>query len=596
MNIHTQLPGDGGGLSRASLGGIADYAITSGPAPEPAETPSERGRALDGFDTLTDEQARSVFASVIQPKFLHVLATLDCDVVHRTATSFLAYLHVVTESPAHATVQLPREWSTVADTIQLSGTTRRDTVTTRTMPRTLTGDCRDGATTQWPEAAAPVTVTTTVAATQSPVTLDRKKAAKQIRNTDNWPIPPDTLCEIAGHLADALVTESIDVINTIIDTDAMEGPQCATCTSNVTQLTKLLHPNAEATQLAIVYSSVKDDVIGIGFNCNCAINNLHVDRAVRILRDAIVQRIRSQATHIDRRDDFNRLVTLAFGKQLVTKDKDELQLFWAEIHLSYSKNPYCKKWGFLSKNDGDTIRRGKPRPPRRQGHGINKSNSTPNNNPHAWISPCTADDDDRRGEAASGDCSSWEPAFVSVAMPISDDHGYHIHHHHYYHTTIIGDGVPLTFHQQGDDDHPHYHDKAYSVGPTGELVGPPLYDSSNVSRTTPADQQRAPGVGLPCHDAGMHTTSAGGIPIGADALDSVHGPLLSHIFQNPVIFDSHHDSRATDQPCAQSDVPTAVSDRHMQTPAGFFLQHSSANNIRAVDPHRNHDANGGNHM
>ena len=580
MNIHTQLPGDGGGLSRASLGGTADYAITSGPAPEPAETPSERGCALDGFDTLTDEQARSVFASVIQPQFLHVLTTLDCDVVHRTATSFLAYFHVVTESPAHATTQLPREWSTVADTIQLSGTTRRDTVTTRTMPRTLTGDCRDGATTQWPEAAAPVTVTTTVAATQSPVTLDRKKAAKQIRNTDNWPILPDTLCEIAGHLANALVTESIDVIWRIIDTDAMEGPRCATCTSDVTQLTKLLHPNAEATKLAIVYNAVKDDAIGL--NCNCAINNHNVDRAIRILRDAIVQRIRSQAKPIDCRDAFELLVTLAFGKQLVTKDKDELKLFWAEIHLSYSKNPYCKKWGFLSNNDGDAIRRGKYRP-RRQGHGIKESNSTPNNNPHAWISPCTADDDDRRGEAASGDCSSWEPAFVSVAMPISDDHGYHIHHHHYYHTTIIGDGVPLTFRHQGDDDHPHYHNNAYSVGPTGEIVGPPLYDPSNVSRTTPADQQRAPGVGLPWHDAGMHTTSAGGIPIYADALDSVHGPLL------------HHDSLTTDQPRAQSDVPTAVSDRHMQTHA-LFLQHSGANNIWAADPRRNHDANEGNHM
>jgi hypothetical protein len=551
MNIPTPFPGDGGGNA---TGGTADDAITRGPATEPAEAPVELGRELDGIATLTDEQALSVLARVIQPQFLHVLTTLDWDVVHRMATSFLACFLAVTESPSAATTQLPGAWSTVAATIQLSGATQRDAVTTR-VANTLIGECLDGATTQSPRAAAPVTIATNVAATQLPVTFASNLATIQSQTNQEhyrqrWPIPPDTLRDMAGHLANAYITESISVINAIIVTDAKRQP-CAICTSNLTQLTNLLHPTAEATELA----TALDAVSTISSMCNCAINEQCVDRTIRVLRDAIVQRIRSQAKAIGSRTEFERLVGLAFGNALDSKDEQQLIDFWAQMHLSYSKNPYCRMWGFSSNNDETSKRRGKPRPRRRGDYTARSSKKSP----HASM-PYTTDDDDRRG-AESGACSSWEPAFVSVAQPQlhSADSGHHIHHHHHthhHHTNIIGHGVPLAFHHQGDDAHPPHHNNAYSVGTTGGIFVPPLYDPPNVSRTTPADQQSPPGVGLAWHAADMHTTSVRGLPIIADALDNVHDPLLTCILQEPVMRGAHNDSHTTDQPCAPSDVDT----------------------------------------
>ena len=552
MNIPTPFPGDGGGNA---TGGTADDAITRGPATEPAEAPVELGRELDGIATLTDEQALSVLARVIQPQFQHILTALDWDVVHRMATSFLACFLAVTESPSAATTELPGAWSTVADTIQLSGATQRDAVTT-SVANTLIGECLDGATTQLPGAAAPVTPATNVAATQLPVTFASNLATiqsqtNQEQHLQRWPIPPDTLRGMAGHLANAYITESISVINAIIVTDAKRQP-CAICTSNLTQLTNLLHPTAEATELA----TALDAVSTISSMCNCAINEQCVDRTIRVLRDAVVQRIRSHAKPIDSRTEFERFVGLAFGNALDSMDEQQVKDFWSQIHLAYSKNPYCRTWGFSSNNDDASKRRGKPRARRRDGYTAPSSKKSQ----HASM-PYTTDDDDCR-DAGSGACSSWDPAFVSVAQPQlhSADSGHHIHHHHHHthhhNTNIIGRGESLAFHHQGDDAHPPHHNNTYSVGPTGGIFVPPLYDPPNVSRTAPADQQSPPGVGLAWHAADMHTTSVRGLTIIADALNNVHDPLLTCIPQEPVMRGEHNDSHTTDQPCAPSDVDT----------------------------------------
>ena len=552
MNIPTPFPGDGGGNA---TGGTADDAITRGPATEPAEAPVELGRELDGIATLTDEQALSVLARVIQPQFQHILTALDWDVVHRMATSFLACFLAVTESPSAATTELPGAWSTVADTIQLSGATQRDAVTT-SVANTLIGECLDGATTQLPGAAAPVTPATNVAATQWPFTFASTLATiqsqtNQEQHLQRWPIPPDTLRGMAGHLANAYITESISVINAIIVTDAKRQP-CAICTSNLTQLTNLLHPTAEATELA----TALDAVSTISSMCNCAINEQCVDRTLRVLRDAVVQRIRSHAKPIDSRTEFERFVGLAFGNALDSMDEQQVKDFWSQIHLAYSKNPYCRTWGFSSNNDDASKRRGKPRARRRDGYTAPSSKKSQ----HASM-PYTTDDDDCR-DAGSGACSSWDPAFVSVAQPQlhSADSGHHIHHHHHHthhhNTNIIGRGESLAFHHQGDDAHPPHHNNTYSVGPTGGIFVPPLYDPPNVSHTTPADQQSPPGVGLAWHAADMHTTSVRGLTIIADALNNVHDPLLTCILQEPVMRGEHNDSHTTDQPCAPSDVDT----------------------------------------
>ena len=570
MNIPTPFPGDGGGNA---TGGTADDAITRGPATEPAEAPVELGRELDGIATLTDEQALSVLARVIQPQFLHVLTTLDWDVVHRMATLFLACFLAVAESPSAATTQLPGAWSTAAATIQMSGATQRDAVTT-SVANTLMGECLDGATIQLPGAAAHVAIAPNVAATQLPVTFASNLATIQSQTNQEhyrqqWPIPPDTLRDMAGHLANAYITESISVINAIIMTDAKRQP-CATCISKFTQLTHLLHPTAEATELATAWDAVST----ISSMCNCAINEQCVDRTIRVLRDAIVQRIRSQAKPIDSRTEFDRLVGLAFGNALDSKDEHQLLDFWAQMHLSYSKNPYCKMWGFSSNNDNTAKRHGKPRAKRRGDYTAQSSKTSQ----HASM-PNTTDDDGRR-DVGSGACSNWEPAFVRVAQPQphSDDYGHHIHHHHHHHThhnhtNIIGHGVSLTLHHQGDDAHPPHHNNAYSVGTAGEIFVPPLYDPPNVSHTTPADQQSPPGVGLAWHAADMHTTSVRGLPISADALDNVHDPLLTGILQEPVMRGAHNDSDTTDQPCAPSDVDTHADiggdgDVAYNTPAG----------------------------
>ena len=551
MNIPTHFPGDGGGNA---TGGTADDAITRGPATEPAEAPVELGRELDGIASLTDEQALSVLARVIQPQFLHVRTTLDWDVVHRMATSFLACFLAVTESPSAATTQLPGAWSTVADTIQLSGATHQDAVTT-SVANTQMGGCLDGATTQLPGAAAPGTTATNVAAIQLPVTFVSNLATiqsqtNQEHHLQHWPIPPDTLRDMAGHLAHAYITESISVINAIVMADATHQP-CAICTSKLTQLTNLLHPTDEATELA----TALDAVSTISSTCNCAINEQCVDRTIRILRDAVVQRIRSHAKPIDSRPEFERLFGLACGNALDRMDEQQVLDFWAQIHLAYSKNPYCRTWGFSSNNDETAKRRGKPRPRRRDGH----TARSPKKSPHASM-PYTTDDDDCR-DAGSGACSSMDPAFVNVAEPPlpSADSGYHIHHHHHIHhhyTNIIARGEPLTIQQQGDDAHPPHHNNTCSVGPTGGIFVPPLYDPPNVSRTTPANQQSPPGVGLAWHAADMHSTSVRGLTIIADALDDVHDPLLTCIPQEPVMRGAHNYSHTTDQPCTPSDVDT----------------------------------------